>query len=674
MKKSIFPSAKFDDFRNMLYFVFMFTRLGKPTKCQYDMANVMQNIVKPRLGMEVDPNFKHEYPLLWDEDRIVRKEIDWENPDDFDELDEGENIPGPHRFIQCQAFRGIGKSLLAEILADWCLAHNKELSIMVASASGARAADFTNYCMSLIETFPPLAKLIPGIKERKSTLKFEVYGMAGAHSPSMRAAGIMGNITGGRADIIIADDVEVPNTSETLTMREKLEQRVQEFDSILKPGGIIIFLGTPQCEDSLYVKLDRKATPRIIWPARYPSDKWMKGNGHALAPLIKKEMDEDPSLRQGGGVDGRMGRPTDPHRFSDTDLKQREAKMGRSNFMLQFMLDTTLADAGRYPLKLKDLIVMDLNSEEAPEKVSWSNTESCFISDLPCVGMAGDGFFREYSIEGQMLPYKTAIMAIDPAGNGGDSKGGDELAYCIIKQLNGILYVMECKGLRGGYSDKNLLHLTKRASKYRVNKIVIEKNFGQGMFSKVLHPFLVEHYPCTIEEVNHNKQKEKRIIDTCEPLMNQHRIVINRQVILDDMVDVPGIEQDDQPGWRLFNQMTRITKEKDCLAHDDRLDAFAMACAACENTVHQNADRKKTEREQKDIIKEIDRLREYRKNGPGKASIDLYANKKIPPEIEALLRERGHDMEEKRPSLKNRMKRTHNMSKLLVNRKRRKWQ
>ena len=40
---------------------------------------------------------------------------------------------------------------------------------------------------------------------------------------------------------------------------------------------------------------------------------------------------------------------TDPDRFSEDDLLEREAAMGRSNYMLQFQLDTSLTDAEKFP-------------------------------------------------------------------------------------------------------------------------------------------------------------------------------------------------------------------------------------------------------------------------------------------------------------------------------------
>jgi hypothetical protein len=102
-----------------------------------------------------------------------------------------------------------------------------------------------------------------------------------------------------------------------------------------------------------------------------------------------------------------------------------------------------------------------------------------------------------------------------------------------------------------------------------VNYVVIESNFGDGMATQLLKPVMAKIHPCEIEEVRHNTQKEKRIIDTLEPLMNSHRLVIDDLLIHEDF----KLEPDHQ----LFRQMTRITRDKGSLRHDDAIDALAMA-------------------------------------------------------------------------------------------------
>jgi hypothetical protein len=103
-----------------------------------------------------------------------------------------------------------------------------------------------------------------------------------------------------------------------------------------------------------------------------------------------------------------------------------------------------------------------------------------------------------------------------------------------------------------------------------VKHIIVEENFGDGMFTKLLTPFLTRIYPCTTEEVKHSIQKEKRIIDVLEPTMNQHRLIVSDELIQSDA-------KVEEPKFQLFYQMTRVTKDRGALAKDDRLDVLAMA-------------------------------------------------------------------------------------------------
>ena len=106
----------------------------------------------------------------------------------------------------------------------------------------------------------------------------------------------------------------------------------------------------------------------------------------------------------------------------------------------------------------------------------------------------------------------------------------------------------------------------------KVNMIIVESNFGDGMFTQLLKPVVQRYYPCTIEEVNHTKQKELRTIDTLEPVMNQHRLIVSPQMIREDF-------DTKDPNYQLFYQMTRITKDRGSLRNDDRLDVLSIAVA-----------------------------------------------------------------------------------------------
>jgi hypothetical protein len=109
-----------------------------------------------------------------------------------------------------------------------------------------------------------------------------------------------------------------------------------------------------------------------------------------------------------------------------------------------------------------------------------------------------------------------------------------------------------------------------------VNRILIESNFGDGLYSKVLTPHLMRHYPCTIEEVKHSVQKERRICDTLEPVS---RVTASSSTPRSCSVTTTARSSYVGEGsfrYQLFYQLTRITRDKGALAHDDRLDAVAM--------------------------------------------------------------------------------------------------
>ena len=495
-----------------------------------------------------------------------------------------------------EAFRGVGKSWITAAYVVWKLRMNPHLKFMVLSASKDRADNFTTFCLRLINEIPILQCLAPLPDQRCSKLSFDVAPCKADQAPSVTSKGIFSQITGGRADEIIADDIEVPNNSYTQTMRDKLSEAVKEFDAVIKPGGIITYLGTPQTEQSLYNLLPDRGYEVRVWTARYPDKEQIKNYGNTLAPFILANMQRiaEKSLDP-------TGLPVDPERFSDLDLMERELSYGKSGFQLQFMLDTRMSDADRYPLKLSDLMIMGVNPDSAPEKPVWGASQTSIINDLPCVGLNGDRYYAPIFMHGDWIPYTGCVMAIDPSG-----RGSDETAVVIVKMLNGYLYVTSVTAYRDGYGDGTLESIAKLAETHKVNHVVIEANYGDGMFTKLLTPWFAKNgYKCMIEEVKHSKQKELRIIDTLEPVMNQHRLVIDRKVVEWDYQSTKGLPTETAFKYQLFWQMSHITKDRGALAHDDRLDCLAMAVAYWVETLAQDAERRIEDRREALLDKEL---------------------------------------------------------------------
>jgi hypothetical protein len=494
------------NFKNFLYLCWKHLNLPEPTPIQYDIADYLQSSEK----------------------RLV-----------------------------IEAFRGVGKSWITSAFVCHQLLLNPQRNILVVSASKSRADDFSTFTQRLIGEMPILKHLVPRDNQRSSKVSFDVAPATASHAPSVKSMGITGQLTGSRADLIIADDVESANNSQTQLMRDRLGETVKEFDAIIKPEvGRIIFLGTPQTEMSLYNDLEERGYKTKIWTALYPSKAQLISFGHKIAPMIASITDKE-------------GQPTDPKRFDAVDLLERQASYGKSGFNLQFMLDTTMSDANRYPLKLNDLIIMSGCStwKEAPAKIQWASgieQIKAINPDLPNVGLKGDYYVAPMYTSSEFTKFEGSVMAIDPSG-----RGEDKTAYCVLKMLHGVLYLTAIGSLDGGYSDETMSRLSHIAKEQEVNYVVIESNFGDGMATALLKPVMAKIHPCEIEEVRHNIQKEKRIIDTLEPIMNSHRLVVDDLLIKEDF----KLEPDHQ----LFRQMTRITRDKGALRHDDQIDALAIA-------------------------------------------------------------------------------------------------
>lgn len=531
------------DFRNFMYIVWKHLNLPDPTPVQYDMAEFIQNC--------------------------------------------------PRRSI-IEAFRGVGKSYITAAFVVHQLLLDPQKKFMVVSASKQRADDFSTFTQRLILELPICQHLIATSEQRWSKIAFDVRPALASGSPSVKSVGITGQLTGSRADIIIADDIEVPNNSMTQMMREKLGEAVKEFDAVLKPEGKILYLGTPQCEMSLYNTLTERGYQMRVWTARYPSIEYAeKAYGERLAPMMWKAMREAANP-----IDGQ---PVDPKRFDDDDLLERELSYGRSGFALQFMLDTSLSDTDRYPLKLSDLMVMSIDKDKAPEKLVYGVMKE--VKDLPNVGLSGDKFFAPEALLGSYVDYDGSVLVIDPSG-----RGQDETAYAVVKMLNGYLYVAACGGIKGGYSEQTLTRLAHIAKDHKVNMLLIESNFGDGMFTELIKPILKKIYPVTTEEVRHSKQKELRIIDTLEPVMNQHKLIIDPKVIQQDFDSVQHHPTEKAQKYMLTYQLTRVTKERGSLAHDDRLDALAMGVAYWVEQMAADVDMEMRERKEEALLNELDKF------------------------------------------------------------------
>ena len=150
------------------------------------------------------------------------------------------------------AFRHSGKSTVVGIFAACTLFLRPQTRILILSAETGLATRMVTHIRHILENHPWCTDLIPTSRKDWAAGRITVNRPVGIREPSVICQGIHGNITGMRADLIICDDVEVPNTSNTAQKREILRERLRELDFILSPSGVMIYIGTPHTMDTIY--------------------------------------------------------------------------------------------------------------------------------------------------------------------------------------------------------------------------------------------------------------------------------------------------------------------------------------------------------------------------------------------------------------------------------------
>jgi hypothetical protein len=174
----------------------------------------------------------------------------------------------------------------------------------------------------IIERHPFTQRLRPSRSDQWASDQFTVRRLVELRDPSMLAKGIEANITGLRADIVICDDVEVPNTSDTPLKRANLRTRLDEIEYVLVPGGLQLYVGTPHSFYTIYAAEIRTETGEVR--------PFLDGFQRLEVPLL----------------DGR-GSSRWPERFPSGKIEAIRRRTGPNKFQSQMMLEPRSISEGR---------------------------------------------------------------------------------------------------------------------------------------------------------------------------------------------------------------------------------------------------------------------------------------------------------------------------------------
>lgn len=511
------------------------------------------------------------------------------------QLDIGAFLEFGPKDLMIQAQRGQAKSTITALFAIWYLIHNPRGAVLIVSAGGKQANEISTLIVKLIMNTDILECMRPNTNknDRQSVEAFDInYNLRGPQkSPSVACTGITGNLQGKRSTLLIADDVESYKLARTATMREQLMQNCRDFASIVQDAkGRIVYLGTPQTDSSIYNQLPQMGFAVRIWPGRFPTPEQMDNYGSALAPYIRGQLDLDPDLATGGGLDGSQGQPTDTQLMPEESLQAKEMKQGPAFFQLQHMLSTKLSDALRYPLKPVNIIVMRLGEQLPLNVVRGMSHEH--VRDYTAGSLKFQMTVPQY-VSQEVAKPALRHMRIDPAGGG---KNGDETGYAVTEFLNGNVFVRKVGAIPGGFEDKDLKELAQVIKLWNPTTIDIEKNFGFGAFRKVLEPYLAAiGWTGGITETFEGTNKEQRIIDTLEPIMGRGSLIFDEAFILEDWESTQRHPMDKRQTYCLMQQIAKITRDPKCLIHDDRLDALAGSVGFWIKQLNQDSAKKERE-------------------------------------------------------------------------------
>ena len=412
------------------------------------------------------------------------------------------------------AFRASGKSTIVGLFSAWLLLRQPDFRILVLAAESNLASKMVRNVKRIIERHPKTKHLIPDKKDQWASDRFTVSRDKELRDPSVLASGITGNFTGSRADIIIYDDVEVPNTSNSPDKREGLRERLRESNFILVPGGTQLYVGTPHSYFSIYAKNPRQEVGEV--------ESFLCDFLRYEQPVLNKD-----------------NKSVWPLIFTEELIEQIKRQSGPNKFAAQMMLKPINVINGRLNTSLLNFYNEEISYIESRQRISLSLKNKRIVS---CSAWWDPAFGREDKGDGSVI----AIIFSDEEGH----YYLHHLSYIKVKARSGEDEAsLQCK------------HVVDLVKKFFIPSICIEINgIGKFLPSILRRELAIENVPCAVIEKSSVKSKSIRILEAFDAIMAAQALSVH-----DSVKDTPFILE--MMEWRPDNKYMK----------DDGMDAVSGA-------------------------------------------------------------------------------------------------
>ncbi len=385
----------------------------------------------------------------------------------------GQRGLGGDRRLLLLCFRSAGKSTLIGMFCAWLLFNQPDLRILILSAEYDLAKKMVRNVKNIVERHPLTTDLIPERSLQWASDQFTVQRKLILRDPSLLARGVTSNITGSRADVVICDDVEVPNTCRTPAKREELKDRLHEISYVLVPGGLQLYAGTPHSLHSIYAEAPSEPDAKIF----------LEGFERLVIPLL-----DDRGMSRW------------PERFPESSIELLRQQTGPAKFQSQMMLRPSEDEDVR--LDPKSMIRYE--------------------DQLVCRESNGHSIL---TIGGRRMVSVTAWW--DPAYGSPDRGDASVIAAVFVDDdgnylLHDLRYIVHDPKRRDDVDEATQLcrQVVQFAQELHLPSITIETN-GLGRFlPAVLRREMGGHgYGCSVLEHVSYRNKDQRILDAFDPVL-----------------------------------------------------------------------------------------------------------------------------------------------------------